>query len=117
MEKQALVAEEITGTLKVQMANNLSLDDFCAEHINEYNRDRFEAFAIRIFVADETVITVFALDKLRQEDTALNPEKIPVKKFKITNVPVSAVFSYCNSFNCTLTTGNYDLDDMEVQNK
>lgn len=117
MEKDALIHEAIEGTLKVVMANSLTLDDFCAEQITDYNRDRFEAFAIRLFVGDETVITVYAVDKIRQEDSTADPSKVQVKKFKITGVSLSAVFAYCSSFNCTLNTGNYDIEDMEVTNR
>lgn len=117
MKKDALIHEAIEGTLKVVMANNLTLDDFCAEHLTDYNRDRFEAFAIRLFVGDETIITVYAVDKIRQEDSVADPSKVQVKKFKITGVSLSAVFAYCSSINCTLNTGNYEIDDMEVTNR
>ena len=108
---------DIRGDIAVTLANEQTLDDFCAQHIMEYNRDRFEAFAIRVFLGKETVITVFAVDKVRQEDSDLNNEKIAVKKFKITTLPVSELFSYCASLNFTLTTGNYPLEHMEVMNK
>lgn len=109
--------ESLSGELSVKLANDQTLDDFCVQHIIDYNPDRFEALAIRVYVGDETVITVYAVDKTRQENTTLNPGKIPVKKFKITTLPVSELFSYCAGFNCTLTTGNYALNDMEVINK
>ncbi|MEO6549553.1 MAG: hypothetical protein ABIN94_16245 [Ferruginibacter sp.] len=112
-----LVQEDVTGTLTVKMANHQTLDDFCTEHIPEYNRDRFEALAVRVFVGEETIITIYAVDKTRQEGTTFSEGKIPVKKFKLEHIPLSALFSYCASFNCTLTTGNYPLDEMEVINK
>lgn len=108
---------DISGTIAVTMANGKTLDDFCVQHITDYNRDRFEAFAIRLFSGKETVITVYAVDSIRQEDNDLKSEKIAVKKFKINTLPVNELFSYCSSFNCTLTTGNYALEDMEVMNK
>lgn len=111
------VTEKIKGTLAVNLANNQTLDDLCASYIPDYNRDRFEAFAIRLFLGDETVITIYAVDKKRQEGTNFNPEKLPVKKFKLTEVSLPDLFSYCSSFNCTLTTGNHEIDDMEVINK
>ena len=101
----------------MKLANNQTLDDFCEQHILEYNRDRFEALAIRVYLGDETVITVYAVDKNRQENTTLNTGTIPVKKFKITTLPVNELFSYCAGFNFTLSTGNYPMKDMEVINK
>jgi hypothetical protein len=108
---------DMTGAISVTLANDLTLDDFCVAHIAEYNRNRFEAFAIRLYLGKETVITVYATDKIREEDTDLKAEKIAVKKFKINTIPVNELFSYCAAFNCTLTTGNYDLANMEVMNK
>ena len=40
---------DISGNITVTMANGQTLDDFCVQHIPDYNRDRFEAFAIRLF--------------------------------------------------------------------
>jgi hypothetical protein len=109
--------EDITGEMSVKLANDQTLDDFCAQHIADYNRDRFEALAIRLYVGAETIITVYAVDKTRQENNSLNNGKVPVKKFKIETLPASSLFSYCEGFNCTLSTGNFALEDMEVINK
>jgi hypothetical protein len=108
---------DISGELSVSFANEQTLDDFCATYIPEYNRDRFEALAIRVFVGKENIITVYAVDKLRQENSDIPADKIPVKKFKLEGVPLDALFPYCDSFNCTLSTNNYPLDAMEVTNK
>jgi hypothetical protein len=108
---------DLSGLITVNAANGQTLDDFCAAHIPEYNRDRLEAMAMRVFVGKETVITVYAADKYRQDGTAYDQEKIPVKKFKITTLTIQDLFSYCESFNFTLSTGSYEIDDMEVMNK
>ncbi|MDB5277219.1 MAG: hypothetical protein JWR61_2174 [Ferruginibacter sp.] len=108
---------DMTGAISVTLANDQTLDDFCQQHILDYNRDRFEAFAIRLFLGKETVITVYAVDKTREEDSDLKTDKIAVKKFKINTIPINDLFSYCSAFNCTLTTGTYDLDEMEVMNR
>ena len=108
---------DVSGFLSVKFANGQTLDDFCAANVADYNRDRFEALAIRVFVGDETIITVYAVDKTRQEVSTINTGTIPVKKFKITTVPLNDLFTYCEGFNCTLSTGNYNVEDMEVINK
>lgn len=109
--------EDLKGEISVKLANDQTLDDFCVQHIVEYNRDRFEALAIRAWVGEETVITVYAVDKQRQENSSIVDGKIPVKKFKITTLPVNELFSYCGGFNFTLTNGLYPIEDMEVTNK
>ena len=108
---------DLTGEISVTFNAGEGLDDLCAKYIHEYNRDRFEAFALRIFVGNEVVITLYAVDKLRQEDSARNPDKIPVKKFKVPGVPLQELFRYLGSLNCTVTTNNYPLEAMEVVNK
>lgn len=108
---------ELKGYLYVQMTNGQSLDDLCERFIEAYNRDRFEALALRVLVGSETVVTVYAVDKHRQESSSINPDKIPVKKFKLLGLGLHDVINYCTAFNCTLTTGNYNIEDMEVINK
>lgn len=117
MENSTQINEEIKGMISVKLANNQTLDDFCADHIVEYNKDRFEAFAIRLFLGNESIVTVYALDKIRQEDSTTDPDRFPVKKFKLSDFPISSIFSYFSSFNCTLSNGNYNIEEMEVMNK
>ena len=116
-QQPAFTPQQLTGDLSILLANDQTLDDFCASHILEYNRDRFEAIAIRIFVGDESIVTVYALDKIRQENTTLHPDKIPVKKFKLEDIPLHELLTFCQGFNCTLSTRNFALDAMEVINK
>ena len=108
---------DVSGFIAAKFSNGQTLDDFCVEHIAGYNRNRFEAIALRLFVGKETIITIYALDKIRQEGTTYDHSKIPVKKFKIDTLSADALFSYCDSLNVTLDTGNYAIEDMEVMNK
>ncbi len=109
--------EEVKGIISAKLVNNQTLDDFCTEHIADYNRDRFAAFAIRLFVANETIITIYAVDKIRQEDSTLQDGRLPVKKFKLMELPLSSILTYFSSFNCTVSNGNYEINDMEIMNK
>ncbi len=104
------------GTISATLANNQSLDDFYAEHIADYNRHRFEAFAIRVFSGNETIFTIYALDKLRLEDSNLHKGRVPVKKLNPQSC-LSSIFTYFISVSSTLPNGNYDINDMEIMNK
>lgn len=108
--------ESLSGTLSARMIGNMRLDDFCMKHIAGYNPDRMEAIAVRLFVGKETLITVYALDKSRQELSSTDPEKLPVKKFKIEHLRADELFQFFSEFNFTLSTGSYDLEDMQVIN-
>ncbi len=107
---------DLTGSAAVKFANGITLDDFCAQHLPTYNKDRFQAVAVRLFEGGETVITIYALDKMKQYDSNFDAGKIPVKKFKLDMLSVKDIFRYCESFNCTLTTGAYPVEEMEVIN-
>lgn len=117
MNKSIYQNHEMKGHISVQLANGQSLDDFCAEYIPEYSSERFEAFAVRIFLGQETVITLFAVDKIRRESHAADETRLPVKKFKLPEMPLTSILSYFQGFNCTLSNGAYELEGMEVINK
>lgn len=108
---------DLTGEISVSLAGGQSLDDVFARYIHDYNRDRFEALAVRVFVGKEVVVTLYAADKVRQEDSTVSMDKVPVKKFKITAMPLQELIPYLESFNCTLSTNNYPIEAMEVTNK
>ncbi|MEO6667942.1 MAG: hypothetical protein ABIN36_00615 [Ferruginibacter sp.] len=108
---------DLTGEISVTLNEGQSLDDIFMNYILDYNRDRFEAVAARIFFGKETVVTLFAIDKLRQEDSTVPDGKIPVRKFKIVNIPLQELLPHIAAFNCTLGTNNYPLEAMEVGNR
>ena len=108
---------DISGGITVKLRDGLTLDDICMQNIDDYNKDRFEAIALRLFAGKEVIATMYVLDKLRQEGSNYNPEKLPVKKIKIENVSVSKLFEWFDEFNFTINTGNYNIEDMEVINK
>lgn len=108
---------DISGGITVKLRDDLSLDDICMQNIPDYNRDRFEAVALRLFAGKEVIITIYALDKQRQEGSNFSTEKMPVKKFKLQNVSVAKLLDWFQEFNFTINTGNYHLEDMEVINK
>jgi hypothetical protein len=107
----------ISGGIHVTLRSGQNLDDLCMQYIDGYNPDRFEAVAVRLFAGRETIVTVYALDKTRQDNSS-NPEaKLPVKKFKLEYLSVKELFDFFEEFNFTLSSGNYNLEDIEVINK
>ncbi len=106
----------ISGGIHVTLSEGQTLDDLCTQYIDDYNPDRFEAVAIRLFAGKETIVTIYALDKTRQENST-SKEKLPVKKFKLEHISVRELLQFFEEFNFTLSSGNYDLEDMEVINK
>src|SRR5215203_5013709 len=90
---------DISGGITVKLRDGLTLDDICMQNIDDYNRDRFEAVALRLFAGKEVIVTMYVLDKHRQEGSNFNPERLPVKKIKIENVSISKLFEWFDEFN------------------
>jgi hypothetical protein len=107
----------ISGGISVKLSHDQTLDDFCIQHVPNFDPYRFEAIAIKLFAAKEIILTVYALDKLRQEGITYDFDKLPVKKFKISGFDIKDLFAYFQEFSFTLSSGNYELEDMEVMNK
>ncbi|MFL5764072.1 MAG: hypothetical protein ACJ77K_09035 [Bacteroidia bacterium] len=111
------INQKITGTITVELQPGKSLEEFCERSFDNYDRDRFEAIAIRFYFGIETVMTLYALDKSRQEGNNYDINKLPVKKFKVVNISALDLLAFIGEFNLTLSAGNYDISDMEVINK
>ncbi|MCW3086159.1 MAG: hypothetical protein JWP12_3525 [Bacteroidetes bacterium] len=109
--------EQLKGRISLKLQVDKSLEEFCEKKFENYNRDQFEAVAIKFHYGDEVLVTLYALDKVRQEGTTFNPKKLPIKKFKSTSFELYDILLFVKEFNVTLTTGNYRIQDMEVINK
>lgn len=108
---------DLSGDISIHLKEGQTLHDLFGKYVYEYSRERFEPISMRIFVGKETIVTLYAIDKLREDSSQVPADKIAVRKFKIGNIPLEELFSCMASFNCTLTTNSYPLDAMYVMNK
>ncbi|MGZ3930175.1 MAG: hypothetical protein ACXVPQ_05115 [Bacteroidia bacterium] len=111
--------EALEGKITVKLRPGKSLDEFCEKHFDNYDRDRFEAVAIRFFFAKERMVTLYSLDKSRQEGHNFSSDKVPVKKFKMSDngISMEEFMAFVSELNFTLSSGSIPLSDMEVINK
>lgn len=107
------ITGDLGGTVSVKLKPGHTFNEFCEKHIPGFNPQRLEAFAVRIYYANEITVTVYAVDHAEPKSEG----HLPVKKFKLNIGSLQGLFAYVDSFNSTITTGNYDLEDMEVENK
>jgi len=114
---EAGTLEEIEGKITVRFNRNTSLIDLCEKFFKTFNADEHEPIALRLFYGKETILTLYALDKVRQENSSDFREKLPVRKFKEVIDSIEEVLLFLNEMNFTLEAGNFPLDDMEVINK
>ena len=63
------------------------------------------------------IVTLYALDKVRQESSNFDSNKLPVKKFKSIVFDFTDILTYLDELNFTISTGNYPLEEIEVINK
>ena len=101
----------ISGGITLKLHKGETLDSFCERYVPGYNANELEVVALRIFAGKEIIITVYALDKKAKMKGDM---KLPVRKFKTEGIPIERLFSYIQAFNLTVSTGQYDMDDMEV---
>ena len=106
---------ELKGNISLTFEDNKTFEEFCEANFVNYDRNRYEAVAIRFFYGKEMVITLYAIDKDRKNRS--NSEKLPVKKFKTSTLPLAAIIPFIKEFNFTLSTEAYANNDIEVINK
>jgi hypothetical protein len=106
---------DLAGYLSLKFSRGNSFIDFCKKYISNFDADRFEPLAVRALIGKESIITFYLKDKERN-GTELN-DKFPVKKVKIYSIPLTEVLQFVEQLNLTLSTGDYPLEDMEIENK
>jgi len=110
-------AHPLNGMGAMDLFRNEDLNSLASRLITSYNPDRFDASALRLFVQKGTpVLTIYAVDKLKQEDKSFAKNKLPVRKFKI-KMPLEELMNHIKRFDVTLSNEAYDLQDMLVINK
>lgn len=114
---QEFINEDLNGQLSVKLKNGKTIQQFCTEHIPEYNPDRLEVLAIRFYYGLENYVTLYAIDKQRQEGSNFTENKIPVKKIKLNGNFLQELLPFIDEYNFTLSTGNYPIEHMEIINK
>ena len=110
-------AHSMTGSGSLDLFKKQDLNALAVDMIPNYNPDRFDAFGLRFYANNrEPVITLYAVDKSKQEQGDFPKDKLPVKKFKL-RYDFQNFIKMIKSMDMTLTTQAYDIDDMLVINK
>jgi hypothetical protein len=112
-----IVKGDLRGEIALKFKPGSTINDYCTEHIPNYDASRLEVLAIHFYYGNETIITVYAVDSDRMQGTNFTPEKTPVKKFKLGFEFLKDILPFIKECNFTLTTGKYLLEDMEIINK
>jgi hypothetical protein len=108
---------DLTGEVSLTLGEGQTLNELFGRYILGFNADRLEAYAIRVLLGKENVLTLYAVDTYRQESSSIDPERIPVKKYKVPDVPLKELIDFFGEINLTVSTKNYPLELLQVINK
>jgi hypothetical protein len=108
---------DLSGQASLNFYDRDNFNTFAAK-LAGYNPDRFDPAALKIYVeGKEVVVTLYAVDKSKQERTDSFPDdKLPVHKFKLA-MNWMEFLGHIKQFDMVVSDGNYDLRDMLVINK
>jgi TATA-box binding protein (TBP) (component of TFIID and TFIIIB) len=106
---------DMTGIVSINLKENENFNQFASQLAN-YNPDRFEAVALKFYVENKPVVTIYAYDKLWDETHSNLNNKMPVHKFKV-ELGLQEFFALFSKCNFIVTKGDFDIEDMEVINK
>lgn len=105
---------DLAGVISLNIGNNKSFTEFAAE-IAGFDANAYEAVAMRVYIENSPVATIYARHKNEQVDS-MNGNKLKVHKFK-KEIDLNDFFSRVSEWNFTVTNGEYDIETMEVVNK
>ncbi len=100
---------DLTGVISANL--NEDFNEFAAT-LAGYNPERFQAVAVKVYIANSPIVTIYAYDRGRES----NGDNLPVHKYKF-EIPFDELFTRFKEINFTLTKGDVDIERMEVINK
>jgi len=107
---------DIGGNVSLKFQPGQNLISLCEAIFDHFNADDHEPIALRLYCGKENILTLYALDKVRQETSSTNPDKLPTRKFKQELTSPLVLLHNIAEINFTLEAGNFPLRDMEVIN-
>jgi hypothetical protein len=107
---------DLSGYASIDLFNKDDFNSF-AFKLTAYNADRFEPVALRVFFQrGNPVVTLYALDTFKQEQSNYPKDKLPVKKFKL-KLSWDEFIRHIKRFDFTVSNGAFDIENMLVMNK
>ena len=107
---------DLTGYASIDLFRKNDFNSL-GERLTNYNPDRYEAVALRFFVQKgKPILTLYALDKFKQDQSNYPKDKLPVRKFKLS-IDWDEFLSKIKRFDFTVSNGAFDIKDILVINK
>ncbi len=105
--------DDMIGVVSVNLPAGEDINSI-ASKMAIYDPTRFEAVALRVFIQNLPIVTLYAIDKQMQQRTNEHG-KLLVHKFKM-EMSFEELFSKFKNLNFTLVTGEHHIENMEVIN-
>lgn len=106
--------KDLMGVVSINLNDGQDFNELGAS-LAGYDPANFEAVALRVFIENTPIVTVYARDKNRDARND-GHKRMPVKKFK-KEMSFDDLFFKLRQVNFTVSTGEHNIDDMEVINK
>ena len=103
---------DLVGVVSINLEDTRDFNSLGAS-LAGYSPSRFQAIALRVYMENTPIITVYAIDK---DKKIPDRGRVPVHKFKI-EMSLDELFYRIKNINFTVTEGDYDIENMEVVNK
>jgi hypothetical protein len=106
---------DLAGTSSLNFNKDFDLEKLATE-LTSIDLSKYKPLAVKVYMDKEIILTFFAADKeyLAQED-ALENERIPIKKFKVT-VDQATLSRYVKTIQFTLVCDEHKVENFEVIN-
>lgn len=96
--------DTLVGVVSIKLKEQTDFNVLGAK-LAGYDANKYEAVALRVYIENKPVVTVYA--------RPLGAPGLQVEKFK-TEMSLDDLFFNLRQLNFTVTTGEYEIDDMEV---
>ncbi|HYG40515.1 MAG TPA: hypothetical protein VD908_17925 [Cytophagales bacterium] len=105
--------DDLVGVVSVNFKEDQNFNSI-ASGITGYDPLRYEPVALRVFIYDHNpIVTLYAIDK-EKHPLNVTGNRLQVKKFK-REMSFEEIFKRFKKLNFTLTSQEYRLEDLEVE--
>lgn len=105
---------DLAGTSSLNFKDNVDLSRF-AKDLTDIDTNIYKPVTVKVYVEDETIITLYAAKHEDIEKYQHPTEKIPVKKFKVV-VDNQKLLNYIKQLQLTMVIDDIDVENFEVIN-
>lgn len=117
MEKHPIHTEsrydDLVGTLSVNFRNAENFSAFAARVVG-IDLNQYQPIGLRAYVAHETILTIYAAERVQMPGHHEKTGKLSVKKFKV-GIPLAELINNFRQLDFTLMAKGFTVDELEMK--